>query len=445
MTSRRTFLKAGAATAGVVAFPSLLSATPALGVGTVPELLANDTFPIGFFWPPPAKEITTERYAEIANAGFTFVNSGNGVYNWDLSRKLLDACEANGLAALPSDDRIGNATICPGWQDTVRRVRDEYAAYSPAFKGFRLADEPSPVHYPRYRMIADVLAQAGPTDLTHVNLVPLYDARRGPVYVDFLNRYLDQFAPTFVSFDHYPLLDTNKVRDTYFLNWSLIRAAGLRANLPTWTYIQSVDHWNLKRPTKEELQWQMSMSLAYGCKGVQYFTYWTPVGRPDFEFGMALIDKTTLKPSPLYRFAQEINTHWLRPYGRELKHLASESVVHGNESPPPLGAIPFSTSPQLRSVSGDPVVLGQFRTTGDDDGRRWLFVANRWYTPGDNATATVTVQPGIGLVEEYTPVSGGEFGQYTPVPVSTAGAFSTTVLPGSGRLYRLTPAAPPGP
>ncbi len=55
---------------------------------------------------------------------------------------MIRACEASGLAALPSDDRIGGATVCPGWLDSVKRVRDEYAAASPAFAGFRLADEP---------------------------------------------------------------------------------------------------------------------------------------------------------------------------------------------------------------------------------------------------------------------------------------------------------------
>jgi hypothetical protein len=439
MTSRRTFLKASAATAGLAAFPALLTTAQAR-LSAVPELLANDTYPIGFFWPPPPDQTTVARYKQIADAGFTFVNSGNDVYNWDRSLQMMRACEANGLAALPSDDRIGGATVCPGWLDSVKRVRDEYAAASPAYAGFRLADEPSPVHYPRFRMIADAVAEAGPTDLTHINLVPLYDTVRIAMYRDFLARYVDQFAPTFISYDHYPLLtDPNtKVRPSYFLNWALVREAGLRANVPTWMYIQAVDHWNLKSPTRQELQWQISMSLAYGCKGIQYFTYWTPIGRPDFEFGTALIGKN-LQPSRLYYDAQDINVHWLRPYGRELKHLVSESVMHINESPMPVGTVGFTASPQLLSVSGDPVVLGQFRAAADD-GRRWLFVANRSYAVNDNATTTLTVQPGVGLVEEFTPVSGGEFGQYTPVTLSAARSFSSTIQPGSGRLYRLTPA-----
>ncbi len=132
------------------------------------------------------------------------------------------------------------------------------------------------------------------------------------------------------------------------------------------------------------------MSLAYGCQGIQYFTYWTPVGRPDFEFGTALIGKDG-RPSRLYHDATAIKTTYLQPIGRQLKHLVSESVVHANEDPLPVGTTRFTISPQLRSVAGERVVLGQFWTAADD-GRRWLFVANRSYAVNDTATVTVTVQ-----------------------------------------------------
>ncbi|MFI5728599.1 hypothetical protein ACIA49_00655 [Kribbella sp. NPDC051587] len=425
MTTRRTFLKLGAAS---IALPSLLTTAQAR-LTAVPTVLADDTYPIGFFWPPPSTETTLKRYQQIADAGFTFVNSGNDVNNWTNSLPMMQRCADVGLTALPSDDRIGQATICPGWQDGIKRVRDQYAAASPAFGGFRLIDEPAPRLYPRLRMIADVLRQAGPTDLTHVNLVPFYDPGDAAAYQDFLARYVDQMAPTFISFDHYPLLTDNTLRPTYFHNWALIRRAGLDAGLPTWTYIQTLQHGNMKSPTREELQWQISMSLAYGCKGIQYFTYWTPVGRPDFRFGPALIDANGA-PTAKYDWAKTINTTWLQPVGRQLKHLVSESVVHANESPLPLGATAFTPSTRLRSVAGDPVVLGQFRAAADD-GRRWLFAANRRYGAAQSANVTITPEVAVGTVEEFLPVSG----TYQALP---AGPFRFTIAPGSGRLFRLT-------
>ncbi|WP_132207552.1 hypothetical protein [Kribbella steppae] len=96
------------------------------------------------------------------------------------------------------------------------------------------------------------------------------------------------------------------------------------------------------------------MSLAYGCQGIQYVTYGTPVGRPDCEFGTALIAKEG-RPSRLYDDATAINTTYLQPIGRRLKHLGSESVVHANEDPPPVGTTRCTPSPQLRSVAGERV------------------------------------------------------------------------------------------
>ncbi|WP_405057162.1 hypothetical protein OG474_31065 [Kribbella sp. NBC_01505] len=87
-------------------------------------------------------------------------------------------------------------------------------------------------------------------------------------------------------------------------------------------------------------------------------------------------------------------------------------------------------STQLRSVAGDPAVLGQFRTAADD-GRRRLFVANRRY--GAAASVTITVQAAVGAVEEFVPASGA----YQPVTL-TGAAFRVSVEAGSGRLFRLT-------
>jgi hypothetical protein len=120
-------------------------------------------------------------------------------------------------------------------------------------------------------------------------------------------------------------------------------------------YIPAVDRWNLKSPTREGLQWQISMSLAYGCQGIQYFTYWIPVGRPGFEFGTALIAKDG-RPSRLDHDATAINPTYLQPIGRQLKHLVRESVLHANEDPLPAGTTRFTTSPQSRSAAGERVV-----------------------------------------------------------------------------------------
>lgn len=105
-----------------------------------------------------------------------------------------------------------------------------------------------------------------------------------------------------LSFDRYPLLASGEDAQ-YFHNWAIIRSEGLRANIPTWTFVQSVEYNNHRFPTQAELLWQ-------------------------------------------------INTTWLSQVGVELKPLVSELAVHANETPP-AGATGFTadtTSPAPREV-----------------------------------------------------------------------------------------------
>ena len=65
-----------------------------------------------------------------------------------------------------------------------------------------------------------------------------------------------------------------------------------------------------RRPNESELMWQANVSLAYGAKGIQYFTYWTPDVSSDasIQFGEALVSKGgTL--TPLYYSAKNVNRY----------------------------------------------------------------------------------------------------------------------------------------
>jgi hypothetical protein len=47
----------------------------------------------------------------------------------------------------------------------------------------------------------------------------------------------------------------------------------------------------VRRPPDEaEIFWEINVALAYGVKGIQYFTYWTP-SDPDVELKNALITR----------------------------------------------------------------------------------------------------------------------------------------------------------
>ncbi|GAA0934859.1 hypothetical protein GCM10009554_21260 [Kribbella koreensis] len=419
---------------------SLKSSSPqAVSAGcTSLPLVDGAEFPIGLFWPPHPFATTIERYGQMREAGFTFLITGNYVDDTAILNQSLSIADQVGLKVLVSsdpdvqnfsqrftisDDRSVPMSITTA--DARKLATDALNRYRRfgSFAGFSLGDEPAADRFPSLAKAFAVAREVAPDFTPYSNLWP----GEGEGYRSFVRQFVDTVHPPMLSFDRYPLLASGEDAQ-YFANWAIIRSEGLRANIPTWTFIQSVEYNNHRFPTAAELLWQINMSLAYGCKGIQYFTYWQPDPARGEGFGRAL---TTLDGTltPLYSAAKTVNTTWLSQAGVELKPLVSELAVHANETPP-AGATGFTPDAYLSGTSGSPVVLGRFRTTDAAARTRWLLVANRQH--GASATTTVTLnQSTVTRVSLFDPATRA----YTAQPDRTR--IATTLAPGAAALYRL--------
>ncbi|TDE09691.1 hypothetical protein [Jiangella asiatica] len=293
----------------------------------------------------------------------------------------------------------------------------------PSFVGINLYDEPQPDRFETLARQVEIVRALSPESLPYINILPTND----PGYV---REFVDVVKPPLISFDRYPLLLDGSDDPNYFLNWKFVRDEGLRAKLHTWIFIQTVAYRGHREPTAAEILWQINVSLAYGCKGIQYFTYWTPhtVVPEDFHSALITLDG---ERTERYDAAKEINTGWLSPVGRELKPLVSESVTHANDDPLPNGATAFSADDYVRAARGDAVVLGRFRSADASDRTRWLLVANRAHSA--SASARLTPGAAVGEIELFDPqegVYGRERG---------SGQITVDLPPGAAALYRLQP------
>lgn len=426
LLARRQFLTLTGGAVGIAAWPTTAAAAPRA------LLLDRDVFPVGFWWPPPPEQTTVSRYREIAEAGFNFVTGGNKVRGMPASQPLLEAAAAVGLSALPLDRRLRPPLQGPDqWPDLVRTVLAEYSQY-PAFAGFAVFDEPGPELFAELATVRQQLQAQAPQALAFMNLLAIYapPARTGGDYRRYVGDFVSTVHPPLLCFDHYMLLADGTTRPDYFANWAIIRKAALEADIPTWVFILAVDHYNYRRPTKAELAWQINVSLAYGCKGIQYFTYWSP---DRSGFGQALIASDGTR-TPTYYHAQEINQTYLLPVGRELLGLRSESTVHANDAPLPEGATAFSPDQLVAGVHGNALIIGRFRHPGRrHPDYRWLLVANRAFDA--SAAASVQLGPAAGDVCEFEP--GVHF--YRPVDAGRGPQRHLRVRLGAGqaRLYRI--------
>ncbi len=445
-TGRRHLLRAGALGAGLL-MASSLSGRSARAAATTsvlerPRILDGDRYPIGLWVAPPPSETTVERYAEIAAAGFTFVIGIDGCGGFCApgetttaeNAAMLKAAHANDLAAIVFDTRVSNVQVHPPdqWRQVIADVLREYEPY-PAFAGFDLRDEPHASLFPYLGGINDVLRELDPSVLGYVNLFPTYASPEQlgtSTYQEHLDRYVAEAHPDFISFDHYPLLGPSpEIREDYFHNWVLVRDRALRSGLPTWVFILACEHYGYRLPTEAELLWQVNVSLAYGCKGIQYFTYWTPP-LPGFYQALVTVDGQL---TPLYDAAQRVNNDHLQPVGRQLLPLISESVTHAGEATPPVGVEVFTGDDWVAATSGSPVILGRFRD-GKHHNQRWLLVTNRVFDAA--ATTTLSLRPSVRAVFEFDPA----WERFVPVrPSGRPGdeSLTVTLAPGAARLYRL--------
>ncbi|MET7278752.1 hypothetical protein ABZS29_11025 [Kribbella sp. NPDC005582] len=418
---RRGVLKLAAA-AGLVPF---LPATKALARTTqavaAPRsalpILSGPEFPIGAFWPPSMQRRFNllERFQEMKDAGFTFSFVGNG------SSKPEDETPETVHSTLELTDQVGLKAIVVNWPKEAIERRAEYLRH-PSFAGFRLDDEPANTSkFPDLGTGSATLRELSPDLLLNINLLPDQGSWR-----EYIHEFVGVVRPDMLSYDRYPLNDNGTDHANYCGEWREFRAAGLGAGVPTWIYILSVPHWSYRSPSAAELAWQVNVSLAYGCKGIQYFCYWSP--EPPPTYGAALIDYEGNR-SPLYDYATTLNKSWLAPAGSQLKPLVSERVVHANGSVPP-NAEPFTPDRFVTSTSGSPVVLGTFRSKDRKPLTRWLWVANWSHATSAQATLNLDTTTVSG-VSRFDP----ETRTYTAQP--SPASLSVSLAPGAAALYRL--------
>ncbi|MGH1564720.1 hypothetical protein [Mumia sp. DW29H23] len=254
-----------------------------------------------------------------------------------------------------------------------------------SFAGMHLYDEPGVGQLPLMAKAVAMANAAYPDALSYVNMLPGFGAGYEQAARDIQSPVL--------SFDRYPIV-ANGEDLGYFQNWAEVRAAALKHGRDSWVYIQSVGYANHAIPTKADILWQISISLAYGCKGIQYFTYWTPDPARGEAFTTGLITVEG-KRTALYRWSKEINTTFLAPLGKQMLGLTSTAVQAAGIASPPAGLDPFAADGLVSAVSGDPVVLGRFT---DSDGTLHTLVAN--YSRHERARVRLTLPAGA---DAYVP------------------------------------------
>lgn len=377
-------------------------------------------FPITYWCPPPAEDA---RYKEAADAGFNLAFNGD-----------LDLAQKYNMKCLVADPRVIAAVNKPG-PETDKGLDAAVAEHAkhPAFWGFYLKDEPSATKFDDLAHVNQYLLAKAPDCVPFINLFPTYASQKQlgtPTYAEHVERFMTEVKPRVLSYDHYALMEGGTEREDYFRNMEIIRAAGLKHDVPTWFIFLITPHFNYRDPSEGDLRWQVYTALTYGYKGLAYFTYW---GVNDKRFGEAIISRDG-KRTGRYYLASKINAE-INAVGPLLATLTSRAVYHFADELPEGTHGPDKGSWVQRAEGGD-VVLGELV---GPTGKTYLFVSNA--SPRRDVNVRLTFAEGVSLIGER------RRGPLLPdkiVPESKPAGMILSLMPGDGRLFELDVRSPAG-
>jgi hypothetical protein len=411
-------------------------ASPDAGAWTQKEFLVT------FWFPPPA---TDAALARVAAEGFNMT--------WATTEADLDVAARHHLRAMLQSDLIKPAVLDSPVQRQQLDALIDRVKHHPALEAYFLEDEPGAAAFPALGKLVAYLRERDPVHLAYINLFPTYaseqqlgvsadaaerarvgyplnfagvgtDDRTVLRYREHLKRFVEVVKPSLLSYDHYHFLQPDKNGkpvdgQQYFLNLALIRMAALEANLPFVNTIQTgrhLDGW--REPTASEMRWLIFTTLAYGGRGISYFTYWGPRGA--FYVGG--------EPSPLLKPVARLNNE-MANLGPALLKLQSVAVYHTASLPYGTEAIPTNAPIQIRS--GGEFVLGLFGQTRGGQPTAFMIV-NRDYASEATAEVQVVI-PGRQL-QELDRQTGGWSAE---TPLRANRTMIIKLAPGDGRLFRV--------
>ncbi len=323
---------------------------------------------------PPLKEVTLERYQEIAESGIEYLVPGNGTFNGEQNLKAMDLGQKTGIKIIPVDMRLMPFTLEKvGSVDTsaIREIANDYKDHK-AFAAYVVRDEPSGDLFPGLRDISDIFRAEDPLHEPLINLLPSYGS---PVQLGFddyrshIISFIETVKPGLLSYDNYALREGATWYDEWFNDLTTVREETRKANIPFIVFMQSEGiKGGLRVPNRQEILWQVNTALAYGTRGVGWFCYWTPL--PDQGFQQdeeaepflveshynAMIDINGIR-TELYDHVSEAN-FYLKKAGKGLLDWDNSDVARYKEGKLIQGGYSPVISPEGENAN---IVIGTYK------------------------------------------------------------------------------------
>jgi hypothetical protein len=295
----------------------------------------------------------------------------------------LSLVRSAGLTCFVRDQRIQSLDPLrvPSDDDLRRRFAElkTQVGGSAAALGFYLRDEPNAQMMPGLAKIAGLLREAMPDQWPYVNLYPYRvspQALGTSDYDSYVRMLVKSIGQPFLSYDNYSLVN-GEMLDSFYTNLEIIRRLSIETSTPFWNCILANSHFNYMEPSDATFNLQVYATLAYGGRGIQYFTYFAPeIG----NYRLAAIDQFGNR-TPTWDMLRRINNqiHALAP---TIIRLHSTGVYHYPDAPEqgrPLTQSRLIEGVEMTQRYVRPPVAGRFLVGEfeDADRRPYFLIVNK--------------------------------------------------------------------
>ncbi len=363
----------------------------------------------------------------------------------------LDVVAKNGLKAMIWHELLLDPKVLDDPEKKAKldalidRVKNQ-----PGMGAYYVVDEPGVTAFAAWGRFVEYLRQRDPNHLAFINLYPTYasleqlnvsadeirkrsdsgdevfvagarDAatqQTVAAYREYLKKYIEVVKPEFICYDHYHFY-TGSDGTQYFLNLELIREAALQAKIPFVNTVQSgtyCEGWRL--PNKDEMRFLVYTTMAYGGRGISYFTY----NGPKSQGGLYQDNVRTPLALDVAALNKEMNI-----LGPELMKLTSTGVYHTMDVPSGGRAIPGDCIVQASGKT--PCVLGLFAQKSETD--TFMVVSRDYKNP---TKVQITLDSSITALKEFNRKTR----KWVRYWVSKNGQpVNVDLEPGDGRLFRM--------
>jgi hypothetical protein len=306
----------------------------------------------------------------------------------ELSARRIAAAHYNTVMCAPPElelvAKAGLRCLLIGWSqgapdyigEAVPPAIARTLAANPAVWGYYVTDEPDNKNWKRgttFEQLAERVNEYRAADPNHVAWINMTSATG-----NFLSDYMDIVKPDFLSFDLYRWW--SKESD-WWRGLEAHRDAAVRAGVPMIMWIESNSSFNALRPPPDDnatkIRWSVYTSLAYGSKGVQWFSGSTDEDVAKLNAELAVLGPTLIK-------------------------LESKRVFHTSEVPREGLRLPESN---WYFTDAQDLVVGEFVDPGEPNAS-YFMIANKSIT--DDADAVFEIrQRLVSAVEEVNKKSAG--------------------------------------